>query len=113
MMTAFPIDCDEFQAESLAWITATHHRVGSYGPFLNQKMQIGCLPFRKGLFRFEKHPARTDIADARDISPRNALPVDPNVAVCLSTRGESSARTYADQTFLPQGWRRLCLFINR
>jgi|SRR5215475_3598057 len=98
MWAAFSFNRDKFQAEPPSGFPAAYHGVGSYGAFLHQKMQIGYLTFRKGLFRFQKQSARAHIADSRHVCTRNALPVDPNLAVCFDTRGESSARTYADQT---------------
>jgi hypothetical protein len=104
MLAAVSFHRDKFQAKSLARLITPHHGLGSYGAFLHQEMQIGHLTFRKGFFRFQKHSARAYVANARHVRARNALPVNPNVAACFESRCQSSARTYADQTFLPQGW---------
>jgi len=56
MLAAFSFNRDKFQPKAFAWLIAAHHRVGSNGAFLYQKMQIGHLAFRKGPFDFEKHP---------------------------------------------------------
>ncbi len=113
MLAAISFNSDKFQTKPRAWLTAAHHRVCSNRAFLHQKMQIRHLTFRKWLFRFKKHSARADIADSRHIRTRNALPVDPDVAVCLNSRRESSAGTYADQTAPPSGLAKEILLLKK
>lgn len=69
----------ELQPHSLPFPGMPNRRVGSDGTFLHQKMQVRLRANLLRISRFDEHSADAHIADACDIVPAVASPVDPDM----------------------------------
>ena len=102
MSTTFSLNRNELHAESLTRRRAAHNGVDLYGTFLYQEVQIRHLALRKWLVYFQKHSARADVANSRNIHTPSTLPVSPDLAARFDTRRESAARRHTvDQNLIP------------